>query len=155
MCICYGVYFSCHFSDTRFHITYSCCFCIVCTVLFWTDQEIRYSLVWHIFGLGTILLYLGQPALWHLTVCIGLVLTLPNACVFPHFLCYSKFLNVAHYQKTLCNLKNRLIFLWCSLALSLIHLTLVIWSLVPYPLLNPDCSIGVSCPIYKTSGVFE
>jgi hypothetical protein len=99
------------------------------------------------FCIRTILLYLGQPALWLLTLCIGLVLTLSNACVFPHFLCCSTFLNVAHYQKPLCHLKKKIdLFVVFSCA---VHdfLTLVIWSLVPCPLLNASCSIGVSCPI--------
>ena len=30
--------------------------------------------------------------------CVGLVLTLPNAWVFPHLLCCSTFLNAAHYE---------------------------------------------------------
>jgi hypothetical protein len=41
-----------------------------------TDQEIRYSLLLYLFGLGTILLYLGQPALLRLTLRLGLILTL-------------------------------------------------------------------------------
>ena len=45
-----------------------------------------------------------------------------NAWVFQHFLYCSTFLNVVHYQKPLCNLKNRLTFLWCSLVLSVIYL---------------------------------
>jgi hypothetical protein len=43
----------------------------------------------------------------------------------------------------LCNLKKQIdifVVLLCALHDSL---TLVIWSLVPYPFLNPACSIGV------------
>jgi hypothetical protein len=102
------------------------------------------------FGFGLMVLWIGQPEVWLLTLCIGLVLTLSGGSLFPHCLCCATLLNAASYQNLCAIYKTHWHFVMppCTVHDSL---TLAIWSIPVRHFLNLACYFSISFSIYDSS----
>jgi len=104
------------------------------------------------FWIGNHSLVLRSTRACLFTLCVCIVLTLPNAWIFPHFLCCSTLSDAANYQNPLRIYKTDWQF--CGVPLRSPWFTYTSYLLpCPTPFSNPEFSIGVSSPICDKSGV--